>query len=101
MVSARMSVWKFKRGMREKGFNMLEQSVADVARKTRGYRGSLTLLSTDDPDSGIIICLWESEDALKASAKGVFQDAVKKLEQFVAAPPDVKNYKVDSAELLL
>ena len=101
MVSARMSVWKFKRGMREKGFNMLEESVADAARKTKGYRGSVTLLSTDDPDSGIIITLWESEETLKASGKGVFQDTVKKMEQFVASPPDVKNYKVDGAELLL
>lgn len=80
---------------------MLEESVADVARKTRGYKGSITLLSADDPDSGIIITLWESEETLKASGKGVFQDAVKKLEQFVASPPDVKNYKLDSAELLL
>jgi hypothetical protein len=41
------------------------------------------------------------QDALKASAKGISQDAVKKLGQFVAAPLDIKNHKVLGAVLAL
>ena len=63
-----------------------------------GFRGALTLLSTDDPDAALMITLWESEDSLKASSTGTLQDAVGKIKQFLASNPEVKNYKVDSAE---
>jgi len=103
MVFARVSSWKYKRSMREEGIRTLEEYVESIPRTQKGFwggfRGALTLLSIDDPDAAVMITLWESEDDLKASGKGTFQDAVGKIKQFLLAAPDVKNYKLDSAEL--
>jgi len=99
MVVARMSFWKFKPGQREPGFNLLDDTLAEMARRTKGFRGNITLLSRDDPNIGVVISLWETEDALKASYEAVFQKAIKMIEQFVTGPPDAKNYRVFSAEL--
>jgi len=99
MLFARMSVWKFKLGQREKGLNKLDESISNVARTTKGFHGFMQLLSDDAPDCATIITLWESEDALKASAKGVFKDATKMLEQYVDSPPSVSNFKVTDVEL--
>jgi len=102
MVFARMSIWKFKHGQREEAFKKLDESIPRATvGSTKGFRGFLQLLSNDDPELGIIITFWESEDALKSSGKGVFRDAVRTLEQFVDSPPDVKNYRVSDAELRL
>jgi len=101
MVVARMSIWKFKGGQREAAFNTLERTAAEESRRTRGYRGSLQLLSVEDPDAGIIITLWEDEDALNASAHGLFKGAVQELKQYVAAPPRVEKYKLDGAEMFI
>jgi len=99
MVLARMAIWKFKRGMRRKSFDMLDQTITEATRKGKGFRGNLTLLSIDDPDTGVIITLWANENSLKAYTKGVFQAKANKLKQFVIAPPEVKHYRVFSEEL--
>ena len=94
-----MAIWKFKRGQRAKGFAMVEDTVADLVRKTKGFRGNLTLLSIDDPLSGVVITMWRDEESEKAFAEGVFKLASRKLKPFVVGPPDVKHYRVFSAEL--
>ena len=99
MVLARMSFWKFKPGQMERGFTVLDDSLADIARGTKGFRGNLTLLSKDDPDVGVVITIWENEEALEASLGAVFQESIKKIAQFVVSPPEVKNYRVFTAEL--
>ncbi len=107
MYFARVSVWTFKKGQREKGLDKLasaepqQQSVSDLARSTKGYRGSLQLLSEDKPDCATIITLWESEKARKNSSKGVFKDAIKEVEPYLESPPDVSNFKLSDAELRL
>lgn len=101
MPFARMSAWKFKRGLREEALKAIDQTVGPAARATVGHRGGLFLFSADDPNAAVMITLWESEAALKASATGVFRDAAKGMEKFVAAPPAVKNYRVFGAELAL
>ena len=99
MYSARMSVWTFKKGQREKGLDMLDERISNVARAAKGDRGSLQLLSEEAANCATIITLWESEAAREASAKGVFKDAIKSLEQYVECPPDVSNFKLSDVEL--
>lgn len=99
MVLARMAVWKFRRGMRRKSFDMLDETITGQTRNVKGFRGSLILLSTDNPDTGVIITLWANENSLKAYAKSVFEAMTHSLDQFVTGPPNVKNYRVFSAEL--
>lgn len=103
MVFARVSSWKYKHGKREEGIRTLEEYVDSIPRNQKGFwagfRGALTLLSTDDPDGVLMITLWESEDYLKASSTGTFQEAVGKIKQFLASNPEVKNYRVEDAEL--
>ncbi len=99
MVVARIAMWKFKQGMRRTGFDKLEEAVTRATREAKGFRGSLVLLSIDDPNVGIIITLWASDNSLKAYARGVFQDTVRELEEFVVGPPKVETHRVFSAEL--
>jgi len=99
MVVARMSRWNFKPGQLEHGFTLLDDTLADLARETKGFRGAITLLSRDEPDIGVVITLWDSEDALKASFEAVFQQSTKAIERFVVSPPEARNYRVFSAEL--
>ncbi|MDI6719781.1 MAG: hypothetical protein QMD46_09240 [Methanomicrobiales archaeon] len=90
-----MSAWRFKKGRREEAFDLLDRKIADDARALKGYRGSLDLFALDDPDAAVIITLWEDEEALNASRRGIFQTASSELEEFIAAPPDVRNYRAD------
>lgn len=105
MLFARMSVWTFKKGQREKGLDKLawakpqEESLSNAARSTKGYRGYLQLLSEEKPDCATLITLWESDEARKDSSKGVFKDAMKALEPYLECPPDVSNFKLSDAEL--
>ena len=101
MLFARMSVWTFKKGQREKGLNMLDERISNLARSTKGYRGSMQLLSEEAANCATILTLWVSEAARETSAKGVFKDAIKEIEQFVECPPDVTNFKLSDAELRL
>ncbi len=99
MVLARLSKWVFKNGKRERGFNELDSTMADQARTTQGFRGVISLLSRDDPNVGIIITLWNDEEALQASEADVFKSSVQKISEYVAEPPIMQNYRLFTAEL--
>ncbi len=99
MVVARMSIWTFKKGMREDGFSMLDLTMTELTRKTKGFRGLLTFLSRDNNEKGVIITLWENEEALEDSSAGIFKATIQKLEPYIIGPPQVENYRTFSAEL--
>lgn len=102
MVFARMSNWKFKKGQRKEGLKTLESgNIEDIARSTKGYVGSLTLLDDDNPDAAVIVTLWESEEALEESRKKLFQDAINEIDKFIEESPYTKNYKLDALELFM
>ena len=99
MVFARVASWKFKHDQRKRGFDVLENSVAELVRRTEGFRGSLILLSREDANLGIVITLWNSEEEEKIFAEDVFKKAVQELEPFVMGPPEVTHHTVYSSEL--
>ena len=93
-----MSVWKFKSGQRESASETLKK-ITEKARKTDGFRGHVYLLSRDDPDSETVVSLWEDEEALRASAQGLFQEATRDLGPYITGPPDMKTFRVEMAEV--
>jgi heme-degrading monooxygenase HmoA len=95
-----MSTWTFKNGKREEGFSELDMILSTLARNTKGFRGSLSLISRDNSNSAIFLTLWNDEESLKASESGVFTAAIQKVKQHLENPPKVDNYRVFSAELL-
>ncbi len=98
LVFARMSTWTFKAGKREDGFLILDNLLNSSTRHAQGFRGYMSLLS-DDPNSVIVLTLWNDEASLGASEKGVFVDTTKKVLDFLEKPPTSKNYRVFSTEL--
>jgi heme-degrading monooxygenase HmoA len=102
MVVARMTVWKYKSGQREKALETLEQI---MAIEMSGFRGDLILLPRDDPDSEVIVTLWKDEEEMKASAEQLFQaqgalaGPLKEMEKFLTGPPEIKEFRVHSSRL--
>jgi heme-degrading monooxygenase HmoA len=77
---------------------MLDENISELFRKVKGFHGLVTLLSREDSDIETILTMWENEESLKAS-ETIFKDKALKLEPFIIGTPDVKNYRVFSAEL--
>jgi heme-degrading monooxygenase HmoA len=94
-----MTVWHFKEGKSEKGFLELDLVLNTLAHQTEGFRGAISLLSHDDPNSVTILTLWLDKEALDRSEKEVFSQAVKRVQDSIDSPPQVKNYSVFSTEL--
>ena len=99
MLFARMSAWIFKKGQREEGLTFLAERSSEMARNTPGYRGFMQLLCEKSADCATIITLWESEEARNHSSKGVFKDAMKRLEPYIDCPPEVSNFILSNGEL--
>lgn len=58
---------------------------------------SCFLLISEEADEGVAVTLWESKEAAVAGEEsGYYQEQVKKFAPFLAAPPDRKNYNVNS-----
>jgi heme-degrading monooxygenase HmoA len=94
-----MSIWHFKEGKSEKGFEELDLVLNTLAHQTEGFRGAISLLSDDDPNSATILTLWLDKEALVRSEKDVFSKAVQRVQDSIDSPPQVKNYHVFSTEL--
>ena len=99
MVLARMTVWHFKEGNREKGFSELDIILNTLAHQTEGFRGAISLLDNDDPNTVTILTLWIDKEALERSEKDVFSQALKRVQDSIDTPPKIKNYQVFSTEL--
>ena len=99
LVLARLSIWNFKKGKREEGFAELDRILNSTTRHTKGFRGYISLISKDDPDTSTILTLWQDEESLEASEKGVYSLAIAEVQDFLESTPQVKSFKVFSTEL--
>jgi quinol monooxygenase YgiN len=102
MAYARVSHWRYKKGMREEALKVIKEFGDNIPRSDDywdGFKGVLVFPSLDDPDAALLITLWENEDRLKASRSGIFKDATANIEKYIESPPEVKNYVLDSAEV--
>lgn len=94
-----MSTWHFKKGKREEGFAELDLILNSLAQNTKGYRGYLSMLSKEDSKSAMVLTLWQDEEALEASEKGVFTQAITKVQALLESPTSLENYRVFSTQL--
>ena len=99
MVLARMSIWHFKKGKRDEGFAELDLLLNSLSQSTQGFRGYMSLLSKENSNSATVLTLWQDEQALEASEKGVFTKAIAKVQALLESPPRVENFRVFSTEL--
>lgn len=99
LVLARMSFWYFKKGKRNEGFSELDRILNTLAQDAQGFRGYMSLLSYEDPNAVTVLTLWQDEEAMKMSEKGVFAQAVKKVQDMLESSPRIENYRVFSTEL--
>ena len=88
LVLTRMSTWTFKTGKREEGFSELDMVLSTLARNTKGFRGSLSLISRDNSNSAVFLTLWNDEESLEASELGVFKEAIRKSRASFARSPE-------------
>jgi hypothetical protein len=98
MVLARMSKWNFKEDKRKEAFLELDHVLNTLTHQTEGFRGSISLLS-QDLNSATILTLWADLDSLKRSEKGVFSQAIKRVQDSLACPPQIENFMVFRTEL--
>jgi len=101
LVLARLSVWNFKKGKREDAFAELDRILTTLTRNTKGFRGYLSLLSYDDPNASTILTLWQDEESLATSEKGVYAEAITKVQDSLEKPPQIENFRVFSTELFM
>lgn len=94
-----MSFWYFKKGKRDAGFSELDRILNTLAQDAQGFRGYMSLLSYEDPNAVTVLTLWQDEEAMKMSEKGVFAQAVKKVQDMLESSPRIENYRVFSTEL--
>ncbi len=94
-----MTVWYFKEGLGQQGFSELDTVLNTLAHQTEGFRGAISLLDDEDPNAVTILTLWIDEEALKRSEKDVFSEALKRVQELLERPTQIKNYHVFSTEL--
>jgi len=99
LVLARLSIWNFKKGKREEGFAELDRILNSTTRHTKGFRGYISLISRNNQDSSTILTLWQDEETLEASEKGVYALAIEQVRDFLESPPQVMSFRVFSTEL--
>jgi quinol monooxygenase YgiN len=95
---ARMTVWKFKPGKRAEAIKIVEDSLDEI-RKNKGFRGLIISFPIDDANGATIMAIWDSEEALNASQKGIYQKVSSKAMPLAEKPPELKNLEISRALL--
>jgi quinol monooxygenase YgiN len=86
-VLGRISMWHFKRGKRENAFSELDRILNTSTRHTPGFRGYISMLSHDEANRATILTLWQDEESLRESEKGVFANAINKVRDALEGAP--------------
>lgn len=76
--------------MREKAFDMIDQQ-SEEGKKTAGFKGILVFRSMDDPNTGYVLSLWESEESLDAALGGIIKQIQNSMKDMVTEPPNMKR----------
>ena len=84
-------------GKREQAFHELDHILNTETRSSTGFRGYISLLSSEDPDLVTILTLWQDEESLKASEKAVFAHAKEKVKDSLSGFARIENYQIFSA----
>ena len=92
-----MSLWHFKKGKREEAFVELDHVLNTSVRKSKGFRGYISLRSPDDPTLAKILTMWQDEESREASEKPLFDEATNKVKNILQGYPRIENYKIFSA----
>jgi len=99
LVLCRLSKWFFKKGKREEAFSELDRILNSTTRNTQGFRGYISMLSYEDKNTATILTLWHDKESLQASEKGVFANAIAKVQGSLEKRPILENLRVFSTEL--
>ena len=99
LVLCRLSKWFFKKGKREEAFSELDRILNSTTRNTQGFRGYISMLSYDDKNAATILTLWHDKESLRTSEKGVFTNAIAKVQDSLEKHPIMENLRVFSTEL--
>ncbi len=99
MLYARMSLWNFKKGKREAGFLEIDRILNTATRHVDGFRGYMSLLSSEDPNAAMVLTLWQDEETLKRTMLGTIQDAIRSAQEYLESQPKIENFRVFSTEL--
>lgn len=99
MVLVRMPFWNFKKGKREEAFIELDRILNSLVQTAEGFRGYMSLLSYNDQDALTVLTTWQDEDAMNKSEKGVFAQAIQKVQDLLENPPCTEKYRVFSTQL--
>ncbi len=75
----------------------LDHILNTSVRKSAGFRGYISLPSYDNPNLAKTLTMWQDEESLKASEKGLIAEAMAKLKEQLQNPPTVENYQIFSA----
>jgi quinol monooxygenase YgiN len=99
LVLGRISIWRFKKGKREDAFSELDRILNTSTRHTLGFRGYISMLSHDDANGATILTLWQDEESLRQSEKGVFTNAINRVKDSLESAPLTESFRVFSTEL--
>ncbi len=99
LVLARVSFWSFRGGKRPLAFAELDSILNTLAKEAEGFRGYLSMLSYEDPNSATILTLWDDEAALIKSQEGIFTQATNKVADYLKEKPRIENCRVYSTQL--
>jgi quinol monooxygenase YgiN len=94
-----MSKWIFKIGKREEGFLKIDEILNKLVRHTAGFRGYMSMLSQDDENTAVILTLWQDQESLIASERGIFTQASNEIQDLLQGAPATSNFRVFSTEL--
>ncbi len=94
-----MPFWNFKKGKREEAFIELDRILNSLVQTAEGFRGYMSLLSYNDQDALTVLTTWQDEDAMNKSEKGVFAQAIQKVQDLLENPPCTEKYRVFSTQL--
>jgi len=77
----------------------MDRILSSSTRNALGFHSYVSMLSYNDANTATILTFWKDKESLKASEKGVFTNAITKVQDSLERRPRIENFRVFSTEL--
>ena len=94
-MQARVNTMQYQPGKVDEVFQIFRESILSETKKQAGFQG-VTVLLDRETDKAVVISLWQTEAAARASGAGssYMQTQLAKASSFFASAPIIEIYEV-------
>src|SRR6476660_3431916 len=87
-----------KPGKKDEFIRAWKSDILPTLKKQKGFVDEVLLFETNDPDRGVGLSFWKTQEDAEKYQREVFPETVSSVQHLIQTPPSVRSFDVEASE---